>query len=78
MAAWPILAASLILSATLAVYVIGMTVPRVRHNAALRQLEKQRDTIDRLLSRHFEKITGEDAERFKAQFLVRHKPVERP
>jgi hypothetical protein len=52
MAAWPILAASLILSATLAVYVIGMTVPRVRHNAALRQLEKQRDTIDRLLSRH--------------------------
>jgi hypothetical protein len=77
MAAWPIVAASLSLSATLAVYVIGMTVPRARHNAALRQLEKQRDTIDRLLSRHLNGY-GRDAERFKAQFLVRHKPVERP
>jgi hypothetical protein len=78
MAAWLIVAASLSFSATLAVYVTCMTVPRARHDAALRQLEKQRDMIDRLLARHFERAAGDNAEWFKAQFLDRHKPVERP
>ena len=53
---------------------------KLAHDAALRELEKQRDTIDRLLARHFERVTGDDAERFEAQLgkLVRHKPVEKP
>jgi hypothetical protein len=51
------------------------TVSRGKYEAALRRIDEQQATIDRLLSRHFERITGEDTERFKAQFLVRHKPV---
>ena len=58
---------------------VRATVPKATHDAALRELEKQRDTIDRLLARHFERMTGDHAERFEAQLgkLVKHKPDEK-
>jgi hypothetical protein len=80
LAAWIIVAASLGFSATLAAYVILMTVSKTSYDAALRQIEKQRQTIDRLLARQFERMTGNDAEQFgeKLGKLVKHKPVEKP
>lgn len=76
-AAWLIAAASLSFSATLAAYVILRTVPRANYDEALRQLAKQQDTIDRLLARNFERLTGDDADRLEGQFLTQ-KPVEKP
>ena len=81
--AWIIIAASLSFSAGVALtaYALGpLTVSKSLYNAALRQIEKQQDTIDRLLARQFERLTGEDAQRFQQQLgkLVRDKPGEKP
>jgi hypothetical protein len=55
---------------------VRVTVTKATHDAALRELEKQRDIIDRLLARHFERMSGDDAEQFGR--LRKHKPVEKP
>jgi hypothetical protein len=80
LAAWIIVAASLGFSATLAAYVILMTVSKTSYDAALRQIEKQRQTIDRLLARQFERMMGNGAEQFedKPSKLVKHRPVDKP
>ena len=82
LAIWIIIATWLSFSAGVALAAcafVRATVPKATHDAALRQVEKQRQTIDRLLARHFERMTGDDAERFEEQRgkLVKHKPVEK-
>jgi hypothetical protein len=54
-------------------------VPAVSSDDLLGQIERQRDTIDRLLARHFEPMTGDDA-RLGGELSnpVKQPPVDKP